>query len=360
MRIVVKLGSSLLSGSSGVNTILIDQLASQIMQLSDHKFAIVTSGAISTGMKKFGLTEKPKDVALLQALAAIGQSDLIRAYENSFDERKILAQVLLTNADFSDRMRYLNIHNTLMALISRDVIPIINENDTVTVMDIKKAAFGDNDSLSAHISAAIDADLLIILTNVDGLYDRNPKEKGAKLIKVVNSISDSEISMCSGTSELGRGGMLAKVRSAKIATEAGVKVIVANGLEKDVIIKAISGSIGTTFNPSKKSKYVEAKHWLAFASAPKGKIVVNNNAMQCAVNKNCGINPIDIISVTGPFDKGDVIEILDSSGSVLCKGITNYFSHELDRVKGKSTEQIYEILGFAYENAVNSSDMVVT
>ncbi|MGV8085961.1 MAG: glutamate 5-kinase [Candidatus Bilamarchaeum sp.] len=360
MRIVIKLGSSLLSGSAGVNTILIDQLASQILQLKEHQFAIVTSGAISTGMKKLNLNQKPKDVALLQALAAVGQSDLIRAYENSFDQRKTLAQVLLTNHDFADRMKYLNIRNTLNTLLNRDIIPIINENDTVTVMDIKKSAFGDNDALSAHISVAVDADLLIILTNVDGLYDRNPKEKGAILIKSVDAVSDLELTMCSGTSELGRGGMLAKVRSAKIATEAGVRVIVANGSEKDVLIKAIKGSIGTTFSPSKNSKYNENKHWLAFASSPKGKIVVNNNAMQCAINKSCGINPADIISVSGPFDKGDVIEILDSSGTLLSKGVTNYFSHELEKVLGRNSEEIYSILGFVYEDAVSSSDMVIS
>lgn len=359
MRIVLKLGSSLLSSGTGINNILLDQLASQIIEMKEHEFSIVTSGAISTGMKKLGFNEKPKDVALLQALAAIGQSDLMHAYEQAFEDRITLAQVLLTNNDFSDRMKYLNIRNTLNALLARKIIPIINENDTVTVKDIKKSAFGDNDALAAHVSAAIDADILVILTNVDGLFDRNPAEEGATLIKRVENVTEAEMGMCNGVNPLGRGGMLAKLRAAKIASEAAVKVVVASGQESNALRRAISEEIGTTFSPIMNSKLSERKHWLAFASEPKGRITVNERAMQCAIGKNCGILPVDIILVNGNFDKGDVIEIACKEGKVLCKGITNYFSHELERIKGKETEDIYKELGFAYSDAVNSADMVV-
>lgn len=359
MRIVLKLGSSLLSGDNGINKIMLDQLASQILEMKEHDFAIVTSGAISTGMKKLGYTEKPKDVALLQALAAVGQSDLMNAYENAFEERKMLAQVLLTNQDFSNQMKYLNIRNTLNTLFMNKIVPIINENDTVTVMDIKKAAFGDNDTLSAHVAAAIDADLLIILTNVDGLYDQNPKEKDAKFIKNVDRVTEELMAMCNGVSESGRGGMLSKLRGAKIATEASVKVVVANGTLKNSLKDAIEGKIGTIFNPVTNPNLDERKHWIAFASDPKGRIIVNERAMQCAIGKDCGILPADVIDVEGNFDKGDVIEIACREGKVLCKGISQYFSHEVKKIKGKGLEDIFRELGFAYTEVVSSSDMAV-
>ncbi len=360
MRIVIKLGSSLLDSASGVNQEFINTLASQIISLPNHTFTIITSGAISTGMRKLNYSEKPKDVATLQALAAIGQSDLIKAYEDAFHQKKIIAQVLLTNPDFSDRMRYLNIRNTLNTLISKNVIPVVNENDTVTVMDIKKAAFGDNDALSAHVAAATESDLLIILTNTEGLYDKNPKEKGAKLIRKIDRVTDKEIQMCSGTSKLGRGGMLSKVTAAKIATEAGIKVIVCSGETPNVIQKAIAEEVGTVFSPIKSSRFNQKKHWIMFASESKGKIFVNENAMQCTISKDCGISPIDTIGVEGDFKKGDVIEIASEDGEVLCKGITNYYSSEIEKIKGKNIEDIYKILGFAYEDVVSSSDMVLT
>ncbi|MBI5223521.1 glutamate 5-kinase [Candidatus Micrarchaeota archaeon] len=361
MRIVIKLGSSLLDGGkNGVNSKLLSSIANQIVSMKEHGFAIVTSGAISTGMKKLKYTEKPKDVATLQALAAVGQSNLIDAYEEAFSDRKILAQVLLTNPDFSDRMRYLNIRNTLNTLLSNKVIPIINENDTVTVMDIKKAAFGDNDTLSAHVAAAIEADVLIILTNTDGLYDKPPSEKGAKLIRKVERVTEREISMCSGTSKLGRGGMLSKVNAAKIATEAGIRVIVCDGEKEDVLISALKEEIGTVFSPVNSLRLNRKKHWIMFASESRGKIYVNEKAMHCTINQDCGISPSDIHKVEGEFKKGDVIDIAGDDGEIICKGITNYFSHEIEKVKGKNVEDIYRILGFAYEDAVSSSDMVLT
>jgi glutamate 5-kinase len=359
MRIVLKLGSSIINGGRGINNIFIVQLASQILGMKEHEFAIVTSGAISTGMKKLGFDQKPKDVAMLQALAAVGQSDLMNAYENAFEDRRTLAQVLLTNHNFSDPKQFLNVRNTLNTLLGKGIIPIINENDTVTVMDIKKSAFGDNDTLSAHVAAAIDADLLIILTNVDGLFDRNPSDKAARLIRRVESVTEAELRMCDGVSALGRGGMLSKLRAAKIATEASVKVVVANGHAKDAIKSAMEEKIGTIFVPLPSPKLTEKKHWLAFASEAKGRIVVNEKAMQCAIGKNCGVAPADVVEVSGNFDKGDVIEIACREGKVLCKGVTNYFSHELEKIKGKDTDEIYRMLGYAYYEVVTSSDMAV-
>jgi glutamate 5-kinase len=184
-------------------------------------------------------------------------------------------------------------------------------------------------------------------------------EKGAKILRKVESVSEKELKMCSGVSESGRGGMLSKLQAAKIATEASVKVVVCNGTAKDALKKAMREETGTVFVPKAIPKLNERKHWLAFASEPKGKITVNERAMQCAIGKNCGIVPADVVSVSGIFDKGDVLEIASEDGTILCRGITNYFSHELEKIKGKSTEQIYKELGFAYAEVIGSSDMVV-
>lgn len=358
MKIVVKLGSSLVTSNNGVDIARINSLATEIGHLNSHHFVIVTSGAIATGMQKLGLTEKPrKDGPLMQALAAIGQSDLIRAYEDSFGE-KIIAQVLLTNADFSDHTRYTNIRNTLNALISKNVIPIINENDTVTAMESKKIAFNDNDALAAHVAAAIDADLLIILTNVDGLFDKNPSEKNAKLIKKVEKISDSELGMCLGTSALGSGGMLSKVRAAKIATEAGIKVVVCNGTIDKMVRLAFNEEIGTVFMPSfGVCSISEKKHWIAFASESKGQISVNEKAMSCALNKECGIEITDVLKISGDFAKNDVVVVTDDQNTPLCKGIVNFSSEELKNLKGKSKEQLLK-LGHKNCEAISSSDLV--
>ena len=358
MKIVVKLGSSLVSSKNGINTNFLNSLIKSICTLSSD-FVVVTSGAVASGMFKLSLTEKPKDTALLQALAAIGQSDLINAYEKGFAaENKIIAQLLLTNRDFSDHDRYMNIRNTLNTLISRGIVPIINENDPVTTMDVKKSAFGDNDTLSAHVAAAIDADLLIILTTVDGLYDRNPSEEGAKLITLVEQINECQAGYCKGVSPLGRGGMLSKVQAAKIATEAGIPVVVANGLKPNALSEAIAKKSGTLFKEVSNPSLNQKKHWLAFASEPKGTISVNPRSMQCAINKSCSILAEDVLSVYGFFQKGDVIDIADEDGTVVCRGITNFSSMEIEKIKGLSSSEISNKFGLLAD-IISSSNFVV-
>jgi glutamate 5-kinase len=359
MRIVIKVGSTLLNGSSGVNRIFIDRLASQLLALPEHEFAIVTSGAIATGMKQLGMSERPKDLSMLQALAAVGQPGLMNAYASAFEGRKSVAQVLLTNHEFSNHMLYLNVRNTFNTLMGKGIIPVINENDPVSVMAIKKSAFWDNDGLAALVAVAMDADLLIIFADVDGLYDRNPTEAGAKLIREVEAVTEKEMRMCGSSNPLGRGGMLTKLRAAKIATEASIPVVIANGNGKDAVARSISGDAGTRFQPLDKPKHSERKHWLAFASEPKGRITVKGSAMTCAIDKNCGVVPADVVSVSGNFDKGDVIEIAGEDGTVLCKGVSNYFSHELEKIKGLGTDEIYRLLGFAYADVVSGADMAV-
>ncbi|MFH1222618.1 MAG: glutamate 5-kinase [Candidatus Micrarchaeota archaeon] len=356
MRIVVKLGSSLLTTKDGLNSERIRQFAGQLAN-SPHKIVIVTSGAIATGMKKLGMKQKPPDISMQQALAAVGQSSLMREYEKAFDGKKILAQVLLTNYDFSERMRYLNVQNTLLTLMKRDIIPVINENDTVTVGDIRKLAFGDNDSLATHVAIAVYADLLIIFTDVEGLYTKNPKEAGAELIRVVEQISEKEFEMCSGANVVGKGGMLSKLNSAKKATEAGIKVIIANGTVENAVEQALDGKIGTTFMPIKKIN--PRKYWLAFASEPKGKLFINSGAEKAVLEEKRNLLPVGIVGSEGDFKKGDVVEILNEKRNVIAKGVTNYFSAEISKIKGLDEDMVFATLGYAYREAVSRASMVL-
>jgi glutamate 5-kinase len=357
MRVVIKLGSSMVTKKDGIDGERIRQLAAQL-STGEHKFVIVTSGAVATGMKKLGMKEKPPDVSMQQALAAVGQSTLMREYEKAFEGKKILAQVLLTNYDFSDRMRYLNVQNTLLTLIKNEIIPVINENDTVTVGDIKKLAFHDNDSLAAHVAVAVYADLLIVMTDVDGLYDKNPKLAGAKLLREVKEVTEKELRMCSGTSVVGKGGMLSKLNSAKRAMEAGVKVVVANGSAENAVLKAMNGEIGTVFIPT--SKMNPKKYWIAFASEPRGRIVVNAGAEKAIVESKGSLLTVGVIGSDGKFDKGDVVEIANEKGKVIAKGITNYFSGELGKIRGMEEGEIQKLLGYEYREVVPRANMVVT
>lgn len=356
MRIVIKLGSSLLTTKEGLNSERIKQLAEQLNRLP-HEFVIVTSGAIATGMRKMGMKQKPPDIGMQQALAAIGQSSLMREYEEAFEGKKMLAQVLLTNYDFSDRMRYLNVQTTLLTLMKKGIIPIINENDTVTVCDIRKLAFRDNDSLAAHVAVSVYADLLIILTDVDGLYTKNPKEEGAELIRIVKEVTDKELEMCSGFSIVGRGGMLSKLRAAKMGTEAGIKVVIANGTAENSIVKVLNGELGTTFLALGKMN--PKKHWVAFASEPKGKIFINAGAENAILNEKGSLLPVGISDSEGNFNKGDVVEIVNEKGKAIAKGITNYFSKEIPKIKGLPEEEVFSALGYAYREAVPRASMYV-
>lgn len=358
MRIVLKLGSSLVTAKNGIDSDFIKKIADEICSLSEHDFIIITSGAISTGMRKLKIKEKPRDIALHQALAAVGQGSLMRAYERIFADRKILAQVLLTNNEFCNRLQYLNIQHTLNMLIAKNVIPVINENDTVTAQDIKKVAFGDNDSLSAQVAVAIDADMLIILTDVDGVYDRNPMDKDAKLIKDVKEFDDKFLeAACSTCGELGRGGMYAKVKAAKLATEGEVKVVIVNGGETNVIKKAISSEIGTLFHPSLNNGQLSAhKNWIAFASEIKGKIFVKGATAQTC-NLTSVVLPSDVISTEGDFEKGDVVEVICNDNRI-ARGMSNYSFYDLNRVKGMEEIDIFKVVGYAYKEVISQSNLV--
>jgi glutamate 5-kinase len=218
-------------------------------------------------------------------------------------------------------------------------------------------AFRDNDSLAAHVAVSVYADLLIILTDVDGLYNKNPKDEGAELIRIVKEITDKELEMCSGFSMVGRGGMLSKLRAAKMATEAGVKVAIANGSADGAVAKVLNGELGTTF--LSLGKMNPKKHWIAFASEPKGKLFINAGAEKAILTEKGSLLPIGVTDFEGHFDKGDVIEIVNANGKAIAKGITNYFSREIPKIKGCSEDEVFNALGYAYREAVPRASMYV-
>ncbi len=324
-----------------------------------YEIVVVSSGAVAAGMKKLGLKEKPKDIRLKQAAAAVGQSSLMWAYEKSFgDFGKKVAQVLLTREDFSERGRYLNSKNTLITLLSYGIIPIINENDTVATDEIK---FGDNDQLAALVSGLIDAERLIILSDVEGLYSSDPtKNPEAKIIPFVSEISPEFEAMAGGAgSAVGTGGMYSKILAAKKAVSYGVKVNIISGRKKGLIVSLLNGvHIGTEFKPQIK-KISSRKGWIAYAIRPRGSLVIDDGAVNAILKAGKSLLPSGIVRVEGVFDTGDAVYCVDLHGNRIAKGIVNYSSQDTEKIKGKKTTEIESILGYKYSDEVVHRDNMV-
>ncbi|MBF0327608.1 MAG: glutamate 5-kinase [Nitrospirae bacterium] len=361
-RIVVKVGSNILAGKkSGLNLERVCAIASDLSKLieADHEIVMVSSGAVAAGMTKLGLKEKPKEICLKQAAAAAGQSSLIQAYEKCFGEyaRKV-AQVLLTRDDLSDRARYLNAKNTLITLLDYAIIPIINENDTVATDEIK---FGDNDHLAALVSGLIDADRLVILSDVDGLYSEDPKSsKAAKVIPFVDAITPELEGRAGGSgSAVGTGGMYSKVLAAKKAISFGVSVNIINGRKKGLIVSLLSGKHHGTEFISKDKKISSRKGWIAYAVKPKGSIVLDDGAVNALLKSGKSLLPSGIARVDGVFDTGDAVFCLSSSGRRIAKGIVNYSSQDIEKIKGKKTTELESVLGYKYSDEVIHRDNLV-
>ena len=351
-RIVAKFGTSLLTGgSTRLNMERMTDLVNQLAQLHSQgvEVVIVTSGAIAAGREKLGLTKKSKGVALKQVLASVGQGRLMNIYERLFEQHDItVGQALLTKSVLVDRAGYLNTRNTLLASLEMGVIPIINENDVVAVDEIREARFGDNDNLSAMVANLIDADLLFILTDIDGLFTADPnRDSSAKLIPIVEKIDEIIESLVSGsTSGLGTGGMVTKIEAARLATASGVTVVIANGSEKDVLLRAISGeAIGTRFLPV-KTKLDSRERWLLSGLCTRGKLTVDDGAALALKKKNCSLLAAGITEVEGNFQRGDIVDIRDPKGLKIGSGITNYTSAEVTAIKGAHSENINNLLGY--------------
>ncbi|MCX7919200.1 MAG: glutamate 5-kinase [bacterium] len=363
-RIVIKVGTSLLDSANNVfNRALITHLAEQVRVLQNQgkQILIVTSGAIGAGMRKLGWQERPKLIPDRQALAAIGQSQLMFVYEEIFSQENLMvAQVLLTESDMNNRKRYLNARTTLLRLLDLGVIPIINENDTVAIDELK---IGDNDTLSARIASKVDADLLIILTDVDGLYTCDPrKSKQAKIISCVEKITPELNEYAAGPGSIvGTGGMVTKLRAAKIATSAGITMYIANGNKQNIIIKIVNNeNVGTKFLPPKSQKLSARKRWIAYGSNSAGnRIYVDNGAKQALVYSGKSLLPSGIIKVEGDFEPGDIVQITDSKGVEFARGLVNYAAAEIEKIKGLKSSQVQSVLGYKYYDEVIHRDNLV-
>ncbi len=362
-RVVIKVGTSTLTYPTGLlNFRRIETLVRQISDINNMgiEVILVSSGAIAAGMGKLGLKSKPKTIPKKQAAAAVGQGLLIHMYGKFLSEYgKIGAQLLLTKDDMSDRKRFLNIRNSFFSLFEDNVIPIVNENDAVIVDEIK---FGDNDTLSAMVTSLVESDLLIILSDIDGLYDSNPKTNpNASLINEVFEITD-ELIACAGNagSNLGTGGMITKLIAAKIVVTAGSSMIIANGSEENVLCRLLDGEqLGTLFHANKQ-KLNARKHWIAYSTTPSGSIVIDKGAEIAIINQHKSLLPKGIINVLGDFSEGDVVSLTNIKGESIANGITNFNSADIKSIKGLDSTKIESILGYkSYQVVIHTNNMVL-
>jgi glutamate 5-kinase len=359
-KIVLKIGTSSLSNEDGsFNRRLTEDIARQVAHLRklEKTVIIVSSGAIGIGVIELNMQTRPREIPLRQAAAAVGQNILMQEWMMAFKKHDLkVAQILLTYEAFSNRMTYLNLRNSISALLEAGVVPIINENDPICVHEIE-ATFGDNDKLSAMVASKVEAELLILLSDIDGLYNKNPKKnEDAKLISTVEKITP-EIESYGGspTSTKGVGGMRTKIEAAKITSMAGCHMVIANSAIEDVVIKVTKGeNIGTLFL-ARDGKFKNRTRWIILSKAS-GKLIVDNGAKD-AVIKGMGLLPSGIVEVAGTFDRGDIIEI-ENDGCVFAKGITDYTSSELNKIKGKHSDMIEKMLGYKnYDEVMRKSNI---
>jgi len=351
----------MLTGKEGLNTKVINNLSKEICSLwgKGVEVVLVSSGAIASGLKKLGLTKRPKSISKKQATAAVGQSSLMMAYEKAFfGFGRIVAQILITRDDFNSRSRYLNARNTIFTLLEWGITPIINENDTVAFDEIK---LGDNDNLSAMVANMIEANLLINLTDIDGLYNSDPRtNRDARLIGVVEKITNDVIRWA-GTDPgaLGTGGMASKIKAAKKVTLRGIPVIIANGQRQGVLEDIFRGEdIGTLFLPQEKA-FCGRKHWIAFSKAPKGRVVIDRGAVEALKKRGKSLLPSGIKDVGGNFARGDSILILDDNKREIAVGMTNYSSEEVKKILGLKSSEIEFALGYKDDDEVIHRDNLV-
>jgi len=363
-RIVVKVGSGVLTEDNGLNLKALRSISRQICQLADRglEIILVSSGAMASGIKKIGLSKRPDEIPKRQAVAAVGQAGLIMEYEKSFARyNKKVAQILLTSDDLVNRKRYLNARNTVCTLLSWQVIPIINENDTVVVEEIK---FGDNDNLSAMITLLMDADILINLTDIDGLYTKDPrKNQDAELIPVVTTIKkDIEKYATDIPGPLGTGGMLSKIIAAKKVTSAGIPMLIAGGEKHDILIKLFTGKEHGTFFIPKKEKLANRKCWIAFTLKPKGIILIDDGAASAILNRGKSLLPSGIVNVEGEFGVGAAVEFKkENNKEVLGTGLVNYRASDIRKIMGLKSGKIKKYLGHkSYDEVIHRDNLAIT
>lgn len=362
-RIVVKVGSNVLTEDNGLNVKAIRSLTRQICRLieSGLEVILVSSGAMASGVKKIGLDARPDELPKRQAVAAIGQAGLMMEYEKAFGRyhRKV-AQILLTSEDLASRKRYLNARNTIYTLLSWKVVPVINENDTVWVEEIK---LGDNDNLAALITLLMDADVLINLTDIDGLYNKDPRAySDAELIATVSAISKETEKLAGDIpGALGTGGMISKIKAARKVNSAGVPMVIAGGNQPNVLLKLFGGQkFGTYFKPS-IHKLASRKCWIAFSLKPKGIIRIDDGAVKALLSNGKSLLPSGITAVENDFGVGAPVEFRDRNDEPLGIGLVNYSSAEIRKIKGLKSSHIKQVLGHkSYDEVIHRDNLAIT
>ncbi|NPV29275.1 MAG: glutamate 5-kinase [Firmicutes bacterium] len=362
-RIVVKIGTSLLCNKKGqLNLKRMENLVHDLAGLwqESREIIVVSSGAIGAGLGRLGFTRLPRTLPEKQAAAAVGQGVLMHLYENFFTPRGIIvAQVLLTRDDIKNRERYLNARHTFQTLLQYRVIPIVNENDTVAVEEIR---FGDNDTLAALVACLVDADLLVLLTDLDGLYTADPHREGAgELIPEISEITPEVETLAGGRgSAFTTGGMETKLQAAKITMGAGIPLVIGNGMRAGTLKRIVAGEkVGTFFVP-REDRMQARKRWIAYGSLIQGKVYVDRGAVNALVKKGKSLLPSGILRVEGSFEAGSVVSVVDPEGKELARGISNYSSKAVDLIKGRNTGEIEGILGYKdYDEVIHRDNLTV-
>ncbi|WP_164007571.1 glutamate 5-kinase [Pyxidicoccus trucidator] len=361
-RVVVKIGTNALTNATGrFNRPHFDALGRDLLWAAQgRELVVVSSGAIALGVERLGLPGRPKDIPGKQACAAVGQSRLMQAYEEAFSGAgRAVAQVLLTHEDVQDRRRYLNVKHALERLLAAGVVPVINENDTVSVDELK---FGDNDTLAGLVAGVVEAEALVLLSDVEGLYTGDPRrDEGAELMLSVEQVTPEVLALSGDTtSGVGTGGMATKVRAAARATESGIRCVITSGAVPGRLREVLEGEpVGTLFEPTGNRRSARAA-WIAHALRPRGRITVDAGAREAIVTGKRSLLPSGVRGVEGDFGRGDPVDLADASGAVFARGLAAYDANELRRIAGRRTTDIEAVLGYRYlDEAVHRDDLAV-
>jgi glutamate 5-kinase len=345
-RIVVKVGSSTLAGDGGVDRDYVADLVGQLCELVEggSQVVLVSSGAIAAGIERLGLAERPTDMPTLQAAASVGQVALVETYAEQFAKHGVVVgQVLLTRHDTANRDAYLHARDTFERLLSLGAVPIVNENDTVAVEEIR---FGDNDTLAALVATLVSADLVVLLSDIEGLYDADPRiSQDAQLLAQVDEVTPDLVDAAGGAgSGVGSGGMATKLKAARVLMKAGIPMVVCDGRQPGVVLGAARGeSVGTTFDGGEASIGAR-KLWIALGQKAAGEVVIDDGAREALTKRGTSLLPAGVVAVRGTFEAGDAVVLMDSAGTIVGRGLSEMSSVELDRVKGLKSSQIADVL----------------
>lgn len=361
-RWVIKIGSALLTNDgTALNTAGIANWVEQVVALRKQglQIVLVSSGAVAEGMTRLGWSKRPKAIHELQAAAAVGQMGLIQTYESCFKQYGLhTAQILLTHDDLSHRQRYLNARTTLRTLLDMNVIPVVNENDTVVTDEIR---FGDNDTLAALVANLVEADGLILLTDQDGLFDKNPRLHSDAVMLEEADVNDHSLDQMAegGAGSLGRGGMTTKIRAARTAVRSGASTIIASGRAENILLRLHQGEVLGTYFPAEQETLTARKQWLAGHLQTRGKLILDAGAVRVLKDQGKSLLAVGVKAAEGNFKRGEVVLCLDEQGNEIARGLVNYHVDEVNKIKGRPSEQIESLLGYVDEPELIHRDNLV-